>query len=96
MRTHCFISTTSGNARGARWTWHTADANGVTRKHSDAEFENFNACVDDARAHGYHHVEVPLLHWSCAQDTAVPGAEPLPIREMQAASDPYCELQATQ
>lgn len=80
MRTHCFISTTSGGARGARWAWHTADDNGVSRKHSDTEFTDFNACVDDARAHGFHHVEVPLLHWSCAQadlgpaPAAVPGS----------------------
>lgn len=75
MRTHCFISTTSAGVRGAtRWAWHTADANGVSRKHSDTEFADFNACVDDARAHGYHHVEVPLLHWSTTGEVQVAGA----------------------
>ncbi len=82
MRTHCFISTTSTGAQGARWAWHTADDNGVSRKHSDTEFANFNACVDDARAHGYHHVEVPVLHWSCAQ------AEPPAAREPDSEVDP--------
>ena len=77
VRTHCFISTTSASARGARWAWHTADDNGVSRVHSNIEFEDFNACVDDARAHGYHHVEVPLLHWSCAQGVSAPEAEPV-------------------
>jgi hypothetical protein len=68
VRTHCFISTTSAGARGARWLWHTADENGVTRKRSETLFDNFNACVDDARAHGYRHVEVPVLHWSTMQE----------------------------
>ena len=67
VRTHCFISTTQTHGNGTRWAWHTADHNGVSRKHSDTDFTDFNACVDDARAHGYHHVEVPLLHWSAAE-----------------------------
>lgn len=58
------------SAQGARWAWHTADENGVTRKHSDSDFDDFNACVDDARAHGYRHVEVPVLHWSVAAGAA--------------------------
>ena len=87
MRTHCFISTTSANTRGARWAWHTADDSGVSRRQSETEFDDFNACVDDARAHGYHHVEVPLLHWSCAEGTPTVAAGPLDIDEIDAASD---------
>lgn len=79
MRTHCFISTISADARGTRWAWHTADDNGVSRRQSDTEFDNFNACVDDARAHGFHHVEVPLLHWSCARSEPAVAAGPLQI-----------------
>lgn len=75
MRTHCFISTTSAGVQGARWAWHTADENGVSRKHSETEFADFNACVDDARAHGFHHVEVPLLHWSCKQEEERPAVQ---------------------
>ena len=36
--------------------------------------------MDDARAHGYHHVEVPLLHWSttgAVQPQSDPEADPL-------------------
>jgi methyl coenzyme M reductase subunit C-like uncharacterized protein (methanogenesis marker protein 7) len=36
----------------------------VSTKSSDGLFANFNDCVDDARAHGFHHVEVPVLDWS--------------------------------
>ena len=61
MRMHCFISTTSRDAKGARWTWHIADAAGVSKKFSEHRFASFNDCVDDARAHGYFHVEVPVL-----------------------------------
>lgn len=86
MRTHCFISTTSAGARGARWAWHTADHNGVLRKHSETEFEDFNACVDDARAHGYHHVEVPLLHWS-ATDRPAREAAPVPAIGFEGGGD---------
>ncbi len=75
---HCFISTTSPGARGVRWAWHIADDNGVSRKHSDTEFVDFHACVDDARAHGYRHVEVPVLHWSCADDGRPAGIGPVP------------------
>ncbi len=75
MRTHCFISTTAAGGRGAtRWAWHTADDNGVSRKHSETAFADFNACVGDARAHGYHHVEVPLLHWSTTGEVCVAAA----------------------
>ncbi len=82
MRTHCFISTRSLSAHGARWGWHTADENGVTRKHSDSEFDDFNACVDDARAHGYRHVEVPVLHWSVvAHGAQVPAQAPAEAME---------------
>jgi len=85
---HCFIATTAANARGARWAWHTADANGVARLHSDTEFENFNACVDDARAHGYHHVEVPVLHWSCAHDAPSAGLQPAQAMTLEPADMP--------
>lgn len=89
MRTHCFISTTAAGGRGAtRWAWHTADDNGVSRNHSETEFADFNACVDDARAHGYHHVEVPVLHWSTTGEAHV-GA---PQAELPAAIAPE-ELQ---
>jgi hypothetical protein len=75
MRTHCFISTTAAGGRGTtRWAWHTADDNGVSRTHSETEFADFNACVDDARAHGHHHVEVPLLHWSTTGEAHVAAA----------------------
>jgi hypothetical protein len=60
MRTHCFISSTA-NASGARWAWHTADEHGVPRTFSAHAFPSFQECVDDAFVHGHHHVEVPLL-----------------------------------
>ena len=96
VRTHCFISTTSADARGARWAWHTADDNGVSRVHSNAEFEDFNACVDDARAHGYHHVEVPVLHWSCAHDAPSAEAQPLHAVALEPADAPAYRVEETQ
>jgi hypothetical protein len=96
VRTHCFISTTSANARGARWAWHTADDNGVSRLHSDTEFENFNACVDDARAHGYHHVEVPVLHWSCARGDALAGVQSARPATIESAAAPVYTVSETQ
>jgi hypothetical protein len=63
VRTHCFISTSRGE-KGARWAWHTSDEKGIATKSSGTLFANFNDCVDDARAHGFHHVEVPVLDWS--------------------------------
>ncbi|MGE5525972.1 MAG: hypothetical protein ACM3SS_19835 [Rhodospirillaceae bacterium] len=95
MRTHCFISTTSAGARGARWAWHTADHNGVLRKHSNTEFEDFNACVDDARAHGYYHVEVPLLHWS-ATDRPGPRAAPVQAAGVDGRDDEASRAQDTE
>lgn len=78
MRTHCFITTTAIDARGARWTWHTMDEMGVSRRHSAGVFDTFQACVDDALANGYAHVEVPVLHWSAAAvaDAASEGPAP--------------------
>jgi hypothetical protein len=96
VRTHCFISTTSASARGARWAWHTADDNGVSRVHSNTEFEDFNACVDDARAHGYHHVEVPVLHWSCAHGDAVAEVQCAQPATIEAAAAPVYTLAETQ
>ena len=61
MRTHCFISTRSADAKNQRWAWHTTDAGGISRTFSAGLFASFAECVDDARAHGYNHVEVPVL-----------------------------------
>ena len=74
MRTHCFIST-SRSDKGARWAWHTADDRGISTKSSESLFTNFNDCVDDARAHGFHHVEVPVLDWSVAASPELPATE---------------------
>jgi hypothetical protein len=64
--------------------------------HSNTEFEDFNACVDDARAHGYHHVEVPVLHWSCAHDEPLPQAQPLQVVALPPVHAPVCTLEETQ
>jgi len=36
-------------------------AAGISGKFSESLFASFTDCVDDARAHGYNHVEVPVL-----------------------------------
>lgn len=89
MRTHCFITTTAIDARGARWTWHTLDEMGVSRRHSAGVFETFQACVDDALAHGYAHVEVPVLHWSAAAVADAAGDAPptLTVADATEAAD---------
>ena len=61
MRTHCFISSTFEESKGVRWSWHTRDPKGRSGKCSEHLFATFQECVDDARAHGYNHVEVPRL-----------------------------------
>jgi hypothetical protein len=75
VRAHCFISTSRGD-KGPRWAWHAADERGIATRSSESLFANFNECVDDARAHGFHHVEVPVLDWSAtAQDSRPASAD---------------------
>jgi len=82
MRTHCFIST-SRSDKGARWAWHAADDKGISTKSSEHLFNTFSDCVDDARAHGFHHVEVPVLDW---------GIGPVPVvRDDEGTGQPNVE-----
>lgn len=75
VRTHCFISATFADAKNQRWAWHTADAGGISRTFSTSLFASFAECVDDARAHGYNHVEVPALGESRPAQSPVTASE---------------------
>lgn len=60
MRQHCIISVApQGDTR--KWIWHTEIEPGNLLRQSPEEFPTFEDCLNDARSHGFYHVEIPLL-----------------------------------
>ena len=59
-RQHCFISASSVTGV-RRWRWQTETTSGSALRMSGCDFGSFDECAKHAFAHGYSHVEVPVL-----------------------------------
>jgi hypothetical protein len=88
MRRHCFISATSLGEE-IRWMWHAQTAQGDVSGCSERESKTFEECIQDAFAHGYKHVEVPVIGnappvWHAS---AQPQAVSLPVAPREEIDD---------